>query len=203
MRRAVRGWVRDHEWLEERARHAGNATLAWPAPERAEEAIDDQEHDLAVRRGLLREKDGAAVKGHAHYLLGLNECLRRSVVDRWARGRTRWYPNDGLTGVSPATAPALAAARLTARSYSVSALQKFTACPYQFVLSALYRLEPLAQPEPLQRMDPLTRGSIFHDIQARFFRALPDRGALPITAANLDTARLPLEPTTNPVPAPE
>src|SRR5258706_11543299 len=195
MRRAVRGWVRDHEWLEERARHAGNATLAWPAPERAEEAIDDQEHDLAVLRGLLREKDGAAVKGHAHYLLGLNECLRRSVVDRWARGRTRWYPNDGLTGVSPPTPPALAAARLTARSYSVSALQKFTACPYQFVLSAFYRLAPLAAPQPLQRMDPLTRGSIFHDIQAPFFRALQSRGGRPCTTADAGPARAVLEQT--------
>ena len=50
----------------------------------------------------------------------------------------------------------------------------------------MYRLQPLEQPEPLQRMDPLTRGSIFHEIQARFFRALQARGALPVTAANLD-----------------
>ena len=30
--RAATGRVPDHEWLEERARAAGNATLAWPAP---------------------------------------------------------------------------------------------------------------------------------------------------------------------------
>jgi CRISPR/Cas system-associated exonuclease Cas4 (RecB family) len=48
-------------------------------------------------------------------------------------------------------------------------------------------------------MVPLTRGSIFHDIQARFFRALQARGALPVTAANLDTARLVLERTTDEV----
>ena len=59
--------------------------LAWPAPSRPEDAIDDQEHDLAVLRSLLDETDPAAVRGHAHYLLKLNECLRRSVVDRWAR----------------------------------------------------------------------------------------------------------------------
>ena len=203
MIRAVTGTVPDHEWLEDRARAAGNATLAWPAPPRAEDAIDDQEHDLAVLRGLLDEKDSAAVKGHAHYLLGLNECLRRSVVDRWAHGQTRWSSNDGLIRVAPSTAPALAAARLTARSYSVSALQKFTACPYQFVLSALYRLEPLVSPEPLQRMDPLTRGSIFHDIQARFFRELTSRGELPVTAANVDAARAVLERTIDEVTARE
>ena len=203
MMRAVTGSVPDHEWLEERARHAGNATLAWPAPPRPEDAIDDQEHDLAVLRGLLDEKDSAAVKGHAHYLLGLNECLRRSVIDRWAHGQGRWSVNDGLIRVSPTTAPAFAATRLTQRSYSVSALQKFTACPYQFVLSAFYRLEPLAQPESLQRMDPLTRGSIFHDIQARFFRALQSRGELPVTAASLETAQVILEQTIDEVAARE
>jgi len=187
--RAVTGSVPDHEWLEERAREAGNATLAWPAPSRADEAIDDQEHDLAVLRRLLDEKDGAAVKGHAHYLLGLNECLRRSVVDRWAHGQTRWFKNDGVVAVSPPIAAALAARRLTERSYSVSALQKFAACPYQFMLAAFYRLDPLAQPEPLQRMDPLTRGSIFHEIQFGFFRELQQRRELPVTEANLDTAR--------------
>jgi ATP-dependent helicase/nuclease subunit B len=203
MMRAVTGSVPDHEWLEERARETGNATLAWPAPPSPEDAIDDQEHDLAVLRRLLDEKDSGAVKGHAHYLLGLNECLRRSVIDRWAHGQNRWSINDGLIRISPSTAPALAATRLAARSYSVSALQRFTACPYQFVLSAFYRLEPLVQPEPLQRMDPLTRGSIFHDIQARFFRELQSRGALPVTAANIGMAEGVLETTIDQVAARE
>jgi hypothetical protein len=49
----------------------------------------------------------------------------------------------------------------------------------------VYRLQPLEQPEALQRMDPLTRGSIFHDVQARFLRDLSARGALPVTEATL------------------
>ena len=195
MMRAVTGSVPDHEWLEDRAREAGNAMLAWPAPSHPEDAIDDQEHDLAVLRRLLDEKEMKAVKGHAHYLLGLNECLRRSVIDRWAHGQHRWSANDGLVHGKPSAAPALIANRLTERSYSVSALQKFSACPYQFALSAFYRLEPLAQPEPLQRMDPLTRGSIFHDIQARFFRKLQAAGELPVTDANIEAARDVLDQT--------
>ena len=200
--RAVTGTVPDHEWLEDQAREAGNATLAWPAPAHADDAIDDQEHDLAVLRGLLA-KDAPEVKGHAHYLLGLNECLRRSVVDRWAHGQTRWSKNDGLIAVSPPIAAPLAARRLTERSYSISALQKFTACPYQFMLASFYRLEPLAQPEPLQRMDPLTRGSIFHEIQFGFFRELQRRGELPVTEATLDAARGVLEAVVDEVAARE
>jgi hypothetical protein len=61
------------------------------------------------------------------------------------------------------------------------------------VLSAVYRLQPLEQPEPLQRMDPLTRGSIFHDIQARFLRLLEGQGALPVTEATLGTAAATLD----------
>jgi CRISPR/Cas system-associated exonuclease Cas4 (RecB family) len=187
--RAATGRLPDHELLEERARGAGQASLAWPAPPRPEDAIDDLEHDLAVLRRLLDEPDRRRVKGEAHYLLSLNDHLRRSVIDRWARGERRWSPHDGLTRVVPRTAAALASQRLAARAYSPSALQRFSACPYQFVLSAIHRLQPLDRPEPLQRMDPLTRGSLFHDAQAHFLTRLRDEGALPVTVKTLDAAR--------------
>jgi ATP-dependent helicase/nuclease subunit B len=197
--RAATGRVPHHDELEQGAREAGDATLAWPAPSSPEDAIDDQERDLAVLRRLLDEVDPEAVKGHAHYLLKLNECLRRSVVDRWARGQRRWSPSDGLTRVQPYTREALAAQRLNRRSYSASALQLFSACPYQFVLSAMYRLRPFEQPEPLQHMDPLTRGSLFHEIQASFFRTLQSRGELPVTLATIDSARPVLDEVTEQV----
>ncbi len=187
--RAATGRIPHHEELERRARDAGDATLAWPAPSRPEEAIDEQEHDLAVLRSLLDEKDPAAVRGHAHYLLKLNECLRRSVVDRWARGERRWSPSDGLIRVSPYTKDALQSRRLTQRPYSLSSLQKFSACPYQFVLASIFKLQPLEVPEPLQRMDPLTRGSLFHEIQAHFFREMERRGELPVTKVTVEAAR--------------
>ena len=187
--RAATGRVPDYEILEERARAAANATLAWPAPADPTQAIDEQEHDLAVLRRLLDEPDRAAVRGHAHYLLKLNECLRRSVVDRWGRGERRWSPGDGLTRVTPHIREALAAQRLSARAFSLSSLQRFSACPYQFLLSAVYRLHPLERPEPVQRLDPLSRGSIFHEIQACFFRELKAQGRLPITPADVDDAR--------------
>jgi ATP-dependent helicase/DNAse subunit B len=70
----------------------------------------------------------------------------------------------------------------------LSALQRFASCPYQFLLSAIYRLGPNEEPEALQRLDPLTRGAIFHESQARFFRQLQADGELPVTAANIDGA---------------
>ena len=123
---------------------------------------------------LFREKDGAAT-GHAHYLLKLNAHLSRAVIERWSRSMKQWSPADGVMRTTDATRPLLEQHRLTARPYSLSALQRYAACPYQFLLSAIYRLAPVEEPVPLQRMDPLTRGSLFHSIQTEFFRTLRAR----------------------------
>ena len=168
--RAVTGKVPDYQKLELAAAEESRASLAWPAPARAADAIDDFEHDLAVLRGLMLS-DGD-VKGRAHYMLTLNASLKRSVTERWARARKEWSQFDGLVRVTDTTRAFLQKQRLNARPYSVSALQQFAACPYRFFLSAAYRLSPLEEPEPLQRMDPLTKGSLFHQVQAEFFRAL-------------------------------
>ena len=118
----------------------------------------------------------------------MNDCLKRSVTARWARARSQWTPYDGVTRVTSLTRGMLESQRLGVRPYSLSALQKFSSCPYQFLLSAIYRLERAEEPEPLQKLDPLTRGALFHDAQAEFFRALKRDGHLPVTAANLSVA---------------
>src|SRR5262245_9653747 len=186
--RAITGRVPDHRVLASEAAEAGGASLAWPAPKDPDRAIDDLEHDLAVLEPLLQMRDPALAKGRAHYMLGLNDALRRSVISRWARGRGVWAPSDGLIRVSPTTEAALAAQRLRQRPYSLSALQRFATCPYQFLLATIYRLEPWDEPEPVVRMDPLTRGSLFHAAQAEFYRTMQARGALPVTRAALPDA---------------
>jgi hypothetical protein len=139
------------------------------------------------------------VKGHAHYLLGLNESLRRSVISRWARGRSPWSPSDGLIRVAPGTQAALDKHRLGRRAYSLSALQRFATCPYQFLLATIYRLQPWEEPEPLVRMDPLTRGSLFHSAQAEFYRAMKADRRLPVEAARVAEAMATLDAVLNPV----
>ena len=185
--RAITGRVPNHEELQDRAAIEGGAGLAWPSPDDPLRAIDDLEHDLAVLRELL-QADSARVRGHAHYLLRLNDCLKRSVTARWGRARSQWTPFDGVTRINSLTRAQLESQRLGARPYSLSALQKFASCPYQFLLSAIYRLEPAEEPEPLQKLDPLTRGALFHEAQAEFFRALQKDKRLPITAANVTGA---------------
>jgi hypothetical protein len=192
--RAVEGRVPDAASLTLRAFRAGGATLAWPAPAVADDAIDDFEHDLSTLGAVLAGGDTAAARGRARYLYELSTELRRSLTARWLRWHRRgWETADGLIRAVEYTAPMLASQRLGARPYSLSALQRFASCPYQFLLSAIYRLAPLDPPAPLQRLDPLTRGDLFHRIQAHALRAFKARGLLPLAADHLPTARKLLE----------
>src|SRR5215468_4957372 len=171
--RAVTGRIPDHQRLELEASEETNASLAWPAPAHPEDAIDDFEHDLSVLRLLMHSEEN--VKGRAHYMLRLNEYVRRSASERWARARAPWSSYDGLVRITESTRPFLQSQRLTARPYSVSALQNYAYCPYRFLLSAMYHLQPLEEPEPLERMDPLTKGRLFHEVLAEFFRTMQQR----------------------------
>ena len=191
--RGATGRIPDHEALAQAAAQAGDASLAWPAPANPSDAIDDQEHDLSVLRHLLEARDVSTVRGRARYMLDLNPALRRSVSERWARGQRRWSPFDGLIRVTDATREPLASHRLRTRPYSLSALQKFSTCPYQFLLSAIFRLQPFEQPVALQRLDPLTKGTIVHQMQAAVFRELQRRTLLPVTKPGLDVALRVLE----------
>jgi CRISPR/Cas system-associated exonuclease Cas4 (RecB family) len=187
--RAIRGHIPDFEKLEQEAADAVKARLAWPAPPDPDRAIDSVEHDLAILGPLLRESDSSKVRGRARYLLELNENLARSLRSRWARWHNKsWSQFDGLVRTTAAIMPALAEHRLCARPYSVSALQKFAACPYQFLLSAIYRLEPRKEIAALEQLDPLTRGHMFHRVQAEGLRVLARNGDLPVTPKNLDNA---------------
>jgi ATP-dependent helicase/nuclease subunit B len=186
--RGVTGRIPDHEELAAAAAHAGHSTLAWPAPPDPDTAIDSQEHDLAILRRLLDAPSGEMVRGRAQYLLRLNEALRRSVIERWARSGPKWTQFDGIVQVSARTRDVLESQRLGRRPYSVSALQRFSACPYQFLLSGIHRLRAAEQPEPLQRLDPLTKGSIVHRMQAVTMRTLSARGRLPLTPGSLPGA---------------
>jgi RecB family exonuclease len=187
--RAVRGALPDHEKLERQAEREVQARLAWPSPPDPEDAIDAVEHDLSVLGPLLHGPGGEATKGRARYLLELNEHLARSLRSRWIRWRVRpWSPEDGIVRITDATREALAAHHPSARPYSVTALEKFAACPYRFFLSAVHRLEPREEAVAPVQLDPLTRGKLFHEVQAATLRRLREDDALPVTTDSLVSA---------------
>ena len=195
VQRALTGRVPPPRELEDAAAGAVGARLSWPAPRDAARAVDAEEHDLAMLDDALRAPVGESA-GRARYLLQLNAPLARSLRARWARWKShRWTGQDGLVEVTEATREALVASTLRQRAYSVSALQKFAACPYQFYLSAICRLEPREEIAALERLDPATRGRLFHEVQAETMRALQRAELLPLTPETEPRARVILEET--------
>ena len=55
-------------------------------------------------------------------------------------------------------------------------------------MGAVYRLAPLEAPAPLQKMDPLTRGDLFHQMQAAALRRMQADGLLPLSTENVGAA---------------
>ncbi len=191
IQRACGGRLPGYEQVLREAQRASGARLAWPAPADADRAIDRLEHDLSVMQRYLRGPD-EDIRGRARYLFEGVPSLRRSLVVRHDRTRRTWTSSDGLVadaGSAASIAASLARHRLDARAYSVSALQRFAVCPYQFYLSTIVRLAPRDEAAPVTSMDPLTRGSIVHEVLAGVMRALQAQGWLPLTAEHLADAQ--------------
>jgi len=185
--RAAEGRLVSFEQLRSLAGADGHARLGWPAPERPEDAIDDTEYDLAVL-ARLKGSDPAASAGAATYLLKANQHLARALRTRGRRWLRRWTPADGLVDPDAQALASIARHRVGARSFSPTALEAFSACPYRFLLQAVHRLQPREEVEALETIDPLTRGALFHEIQFEVLTALRDEGRLPLEATALDIA---------------
>jgi ATP-dependent helicase/nuclease subunit B len=169
--RAAEGRLPSLREFEKRAARAASSRLDWPAPANPCDAIDDAEYDLASLQASLKLR-GAARAGSARYLMQTNQSLARSLRTRGRRWLSRWFDADGIVDPDAATLAALEPHRLTNRSYSPSALQHFAACPYRFLLQAVFQFRPREEPARLEQMDPLTRGALFHSAQFELFREL-------------------------------
>jgi CRISPR/Cas system-associated exonuclease Cas4 (RecB family) len=193
VQRAVVGRVPEIAEWERGAARVADASLDWPAPRNPECAIDDVEHDLATL-GRLLHSNPDTVRGRATYLFTLNSALGRSLRSRWARWRQRkWSSYDGVCSQSEEVRQAMAPHRLRSRSYSPTSLQHFAVCPYRFLLAAIYRLAPYEVPSEIERLDPLTKGAIFHQIQAALLREVMQQGYLPMNRSNLESVGLLLD----------
>ncbi len=196
--RAAEGRLPGFAELARRAACAQATRLGWPAPENENVAIDTAEFDLAVLNKLVGRNPEETI-GAAHYLLNeeSNPHLPRALRARARRWRPKWTGADGLIDPGPGAIRALERHQISAaangRSYSPTALENYSKCPYKFLLQAIFRLEPRDEAEALEAIDPLTRGSLTHEIQFEILTRLRDKKMLPVTPANLETAQAELE----------
>ncbi len=190
--RAAEGELPGFDDLARRANVTGAARVGWPAPTHPADAIDHAEHDLALLESVLRKPEAETV-GMARYLLSSNVHLARALRFRARRWLRKWTEADGLVAPPPQAREALAAHALAARSYSPTGLQNYAACPYRFLLQAVHRLSPREEPQPLEELDPLQRGSLIHEVLFELHGVLRDRGLLPVTAGTYERARTHLD----------
>ncbi len=160
--RAAEGILPGFEEIASRAESTTRARLGWPAPERPNAAIDEAEYDLALLANLV-ESNKEEATGAAHYLLTANTHLARALRARSRRWLRRWTPNDGLVDVDELARESLTKHQFSARSFSATALQNYASCPYRFFLSAILRFDLRQEPAAIEVIDPLTRGSLFHE----------------------------------------
>jgi CRISPR/Cas system-associated exonuclease Cas4 (RecB family) len=147
--------------FEARARSATETRIGWPAPRKPADAIDDAEFDLATLAPVA--------PGSGQYLKKLPGRSVHSLRARWARWHKPWKAADGLL-IEEIGSTAITQYLMTERAWSPSALQQYARCPYRFALHGIYGLHPAEQPAALQRMDPATRGEIYHAVQFGLLR---------------------------------
>ena len=186
--RVAEGELRDFHYLAETAAKKVDARIGWPAPKSRTDAIDEAEYDLALLESVLERKEEDCV-GEAHYLLTANDHLARALRFRGRRWLKTWKAADGLVDPPEEALAAIREHTLDKRSFSPTALQNFAACPYRFLLSAIHRLAPREEPAAIEDLDPMTRGSLVHEVQFVLLTKLREKGLLPVTKPRLDAAR--------------
>lgn len=75
----------------------------------------------------------------------------------------------------------------TARAWSLSALERYQNCPFQFFAVHILRLEEPAEDQSV--LNPRLRGQFIHTVFQRFFEAWDARGEGAITPEQVDAAR--------------
>lgn len=146
----------DVRQFEERARAETETKIGWPAPNDPADAIDEAEFDLATL--------APRAVGSGQYLKRLPGRAVDALRSRWVRWHRPWKAADGLF-VEEIGSDALKPYLLTERAWSASALQQYARCPYRFALHGIFGLRPAERPGAIQRLDPATRGQIYHEVQ--------------------------------------
>ena len=191
--RAADGALPALDVLLRRAATAGALSYQAPHPQEPEQAIDEQEYDLAnlaCASTLAAAQTNERVGYCAH--LQNHPFVVPALRAHWKRSQRRLNEFDGLWVSSAAARAELARYSLSARPYAVTSLERFAACPYRFYLHSLLRLRSeahLAPTEADEGIDPLTRGRLVHQVQCEMMRELKRNDALPLRRDDLAAAQ--------------
>jgi len=149
-----------------------------------EDALDASERD----RGRVRT---SGIEGALAIAAG-SRFFRQSHLASHARWSNSYTAYDGSVagpGVTPEIAAELDPATAT-RTISASRLATYAQCGFKYLLEHVLRIEAAPEPEERTRLDPLERGSLFHEVAERFLRERRDTGNLPVRDTPEERQRL-------------
>jgi RecB family exonuclease len=155
-----------------------------------EDADEQTPLELALDRS---ERDRRRVRaGGSQAALAIaagSPFFKQSHLSARARWSNQLTPYDGLVAFSPRDGVTQELAAEVARKLdpvttpwpiSASRLAVFARCGFQYLLQCVLRLEAVEEPEERRRLDPLERGSVFHEVAEEFLRERRDKGELPL-----------------------
>ena len=145
-----------------------SGSLAAPTPGAS---LSEAEYDRGLMHAYLRGgKNAAGVAA----LASLSPGFGRAIEARAARWSSSLTPYDGTMIGHDAIAAALASSPFTG-AVSPSRLETYAECPYRYFLRYSLRLDPVEEPETVEQINALERGSLIHEILEKFLRAIcPD-----------------------------
>ena len=127
----------------------------------------------------------------ARYLMEANRHLARSLRARWyALGGRSGSEADGLITHDRGGAGGAGGAAAGGAGVVAFGAATVRGVPVQFALHGIYGLRPREEAAPIEQMDPLTRGALFHEVQFALLNELKARGPAAGERANRLTAAL-------------
>jgi superfamily I DNA/RNA helicase len=148
-------------------------------------ALDEVEFDIA----LVSQDLATGRPGGLTYLQARSPFLTRALdleVSRW--GKRAFTPYDGMMAGKQAQRHLKEKYSIVGKSVGPTRLETYATCPYQYYLSNILGLEALVEPERVEAVDPLERGSLIHSILWEFFHTLSVRakGKVPFPVRESD-----------------
>jgi ATP-dependent helicase/nuclease subunit B len=165
---AVRVLKPDEDWTYDRLVVELGDPVS-PVPARPAQAVSDAGWWLAG----LRDADAAALP----MVEAGFPALAQGAAAEARRASDEFTEYDGLV---PEAGPRLDP-RVSGAAVSPTSLETLAGCPFRYFLERGLGLDPIedAEPNPDVWLDPLTRGSILHDLYAAIMREIRDRGEMP------------------------
>jgi ATP-dependent helicase/nuclease subunit B len=130
------------------------------------------------------ERDRKRVLESGEEAVRMIEAASPGFAQARRAARARWYGRfseyDGFVGELPGELRAKLDPLSESSTTSASRLATFSRCGFMYLLQYVLHLEPALEPEERRRLDPLERGTLFHEVAELFLRERRDRDELPV-----------------------